>query len=93
METVVPGQTRTSPPRDNRKTAVSAPAVSDDPAAILLPSTITSPGFPVTGTIEGAPWARSESSAGGLDRAFLCAFKSSGGFSRTVSRLPSSSHV
>ena len=42
-ETVVPGQTRTSPPLDKCSTAVSLPAVRDDPAAKRLPASTTSP--------------------------------------------------
>src|SRR6266851_7158650 len=35
-DTVVPGQTCTSPPLDKRRTAVSGPAVIAEPASLLL---------------------------------------------------------
>src|SRR5258708_12437703 len=36
IDTVVPGQTCTSPPLDRRRTAVSGPAVIAEPASLLL---------------------------------------------------------
>src|SRR5438270_7507142 len=42
-ETVVPGHTRTSPPRPRRSTAVSLPALTDDPGARLLPANSNAP--------------------------------------------------
>src|SRR5262252_9511771 len=42
-DTVVPGQTCTSPPRDRRSVAVSAPAVIDEPEARPLPATACGP--------------------------------------------------
>src|SRR5579863_2706193 len=92
-ERVVPGQTRTSPPRDNRSTAVSLPAVRDDPAAKRLPASTTSPTPLVTGTAAGSVSGASDTSFGGWTGGFLAAFGSSGGFSLTVKRFPAMSHV
>ncbi len=53
-ETVVPGQTCTSPPRCKRRMAVSTPAVSEEPVAMRLPAITTAPEFPgVIGTATG----------------------------------------
>src|ERR1700722_14142644 len=38
-ETVVPGQTRTSPPRPSRNTAASEPALIDEPGGTFPPAT------------------------------------------------------
>src|ERR1039458_2006560 len=93
-ETVVPGQTRTSPPLDKRKTAVSLPAVRDDPAANRLPANITSPTPLVTGTTAGAAAGASDSACGGWNGVFfLAALGSSAGFSRTIRRSPATSQV
>src|SRR5579863_3504837 len=93
-ETVVPGQTRTSPPLDNRNTAVSLPAVSDDPAANRLSANTTSPTPLVTGTNAGVSAGAIESTCGSWESGFLlAAFGSSAGFSRTISRLPAASQL
>src|ERR1022692_2827517 len=73
-ETVVPGQTRTSPPLANRNTVVSLPAVRDDPAANRLSGTTTSPIPLLTGTTAGAAAANT---CGGWNGDFLLsAFRS-----------------
>src|SRR5260370_15988676 len=91
-ERVVPGQTRTSPPLARRNTAVSLPAVRDDPAANRLPASTTSPRPLVTGTTTGAAGANAIT-CGGWKGVFLLAFGSSGGFNRTISRFPAASQV
>src|SRR6202163_5050690 len=48
-DTVVPGQTCTSPPLDRRRTAVSGPAVIAAPASLLL-SLPATPGGPAART-------------------------------------------
>src|SRR5260370_27936274 len=53
-DTVVPGQTWTSPPLDRRRTAVSGPAVIEEPAppSFLLPANASGPPArtpPITG--------------------------------------------
>src|SRR5580698_496972 len=93
-ESVVPGQTRTSPPRERCNTAVSLPAVRDDPAANRLPANTTSPTPPVTGTTAGVATGVNDKTCGGWNGDFLlAAFGSSGGFSRTIRRLPATSQV
>src|ERR1019366_38706 len=101
-ETVVPGQTRTSPPLDNRNTAVSLPAVRDDPAANCLPANTTSPTPLVTGTTAGAAAGANDSTCGGWNGGFFAAafppsfgslVGSPAGFSRTIRRLPATSQV
>jgi hypothetical protein len=53
-ETVVPGHTRTSPPRASLSTAVSSAAVIDDPEATRLPASTSVPELPTaTGTAAG----------------------------------------
>src|SRR5208337_2017285 len=53
-DTVVPGQTRTSPPRPRRRIAVSEPAVTEEPGITLLPASNTVPLEPfVSGTAAG----------------------------------------
>src|ERR1700678_2341354 len=91
-ETVVPGQTRTSPPLDKYNTAVSLPAVRDDPAANRLPDNTTSPTPLVTGTTAGVAAGVNASTCGGWKGDFLLAVFGSlsvspGGFSRTISRF------
>ncbi len=71
-ETVVPGQTRTSPPRDRRRTAVSAPAVIDEPDPMRLSATTNDPVPPVTGTIAGAS-SRRQRGRRGRSRRWLLA--------------------
>src|SRR5271166_668645 len=93
-ETVVPGQTRTSPPRDNASVVVSLPAVRDDPAANRLSATTTSPIPLLTGIAAGAAVVDNDTTCGGWN-GDLAAFASaieSGGFSRTIRRLPAASH-
>src|SRR5690242_3431188 len=64
-ETVVPGHTRTSPPRPRRKTAESDPAVTDDPVAILRPANITAPELPTDPAMLGCtPRLKAEAAAG-----------------------------
>src|SRR5271157_4625111 len=101
-ETVVPGQTRTSPPLDKCSTAVSLPAVRDDPAAKRLPANTTSPTPLVTGTTAAVAAGASERTCGGwkgdlLPAAFGSSFASLFGsevaFSRTIRRLPATSQV
>jgi len=76
----VRGQRRISPPRDSFRTAVSGPVVRDDPAAIRLPASVTSPP-PVTGTIAAAT-GLSDNSLGDWSGDFLFrAFPSSEAFS------------
>src|ERR1700683_3966966 len=89
-ETVVPGQTRTSPPLDNANTVVSLPAVKEDPAANRLSATTTSPTPLETGTT--ATPGDSEMDCGGCGDFLFAAFGSSGGLSRTIRRLPAASH-
>src|SRR5882672_3311183 len=94
IEIVVPGQTRTSPPLDKRNTAVSLPAVKDDPAANCLPAIKTSPSPLVTGTTAGVAAGVSVSACGGWRGDFLLAtLGSSGGFSRTIKVSPETSQV
>src|SRR5580658_2059717 len=74
-ETVVPGQTRTSPPLDKSSTAVSLPAVRDDPAAKRFPAKTTSPTPPVTGTA-GAAGANERTCGGWEEDVLLAALRS-----------------
>src|SRR5258708_37319201 len=91
-ETVVPGQTRTSPPLDNRNTAVSPPAVKDDPAANCLPAITTSPSPLVTGTTAGVATGASGSTCGGWrGDVLLAAVRASAGFRRTLTVSPQTS--
>src|SRR5271169_905914 len=93
-ETVVPGQTRTSPPLDNFNTAVSLPAVKVDPAANCLPASTTSPTPLLTGTTTGSAEGAAESTCGGWNGDFLPAvLGASIGFSRTIKRSPATSQV
>src|ERR1700752_644475 len=95
-ETVLPGQTCSSPPRAICRTAVSVLAVMEEPLPMRLPAITADPvGREATGTIAGcatdpnvetvAGWA----GGGGL----ALAFGSSGGFNRIVKRLPAPSQV
>src|SRR5271166_2671630 len=89
-ETVVPGQTSTSPPLAKRRIVVLEPAMSDDPAARLLEIT-TLPTPSEAGTTTGPFGEPKASAAGGCD--FLSAeFASSGALNRIISRFPASSH-
>src|ERR1700688_4553069 len=92
-ESVVPGQTRTSPPLAKRSTVVSLPAVRDDPAANCLPANTTSLTPLLTGTAASAATGAIDSTCGGWDGEFWLAFASSGGFRRTISRFPAASQV
>ncbi len=66
-ETVVPGHTRTSPPRVSLIMAVSAPAVMDDPDATRLPVSTSEPELPTaTGTAAGCTPVVSAGTDGGL---------------------------
>src|SRR5229473_3276065 len=67
-ETVVPGQTRISPPRDRLSTAVSAPAVTDDPPARRVPASTTAPEPPeLSGTTAGRTPVEKVATEGGCD--------------------------
>src|SRR5271170_6151594 len=91
-ETVVPGQTRTSPPLDKCSIAVSLPAVRDEPAAKRLPANTTSPTPLVTGTTAGSAAGANDATCGGskgdfLPAALAASLASPGGFRRTIRRL------
>src|SRR5208282_233073 len=93
-ETVVPGHTRTCPPRASCSTAVSLPAVNEDPETILrLPASTTAPDPLVTGTAAGAVPRSRPGTLGICAGGVLLAFTSSGGFNRTINRLPAPSQV
>src|SRR6266436_3861517 len=93
-ESVVPGQIRTSPPLDKRNTAVSPPAVRDDPAENCLPAITTSPTPLVIGTTAGVATGVSDSTWRGWRGDFLlAALGSSAGFSRTIKVSPETSQV
>src|SRR5215831_15810431 len=86
-ETVVRGQTRTSPPRVNRRRAVSSPAVIDDPDATRLPVSTSEPDVPIaTGTAAGCTPAVNAGTEGGLAETASSALK------RMRRRLPIASH-
>src|SRR5262249_33599859 len=73
---VVFGQTRTSPPRVNRSTAVSSPAVIDDPDATRLPVSTSEPEVPTaTGTAAGCTPAVNAGTEGGLAEVVSSALK------------------
>src|SRR5271165_4379656 len=91
-ETVVPGQMRISPPRGSWTTAVSVPAVREDPAARRLAATATEPDPLVTGTI-GAASVDRLAVVGACAGDFLLAFTSSGGVRWTRRRLPAPSQL
>src|SRR5208282_371233 len=99
MESVVPGQTRTSPPRDKCRTAVSLSAVREAPAARRLPASTTSPIPLLTGTTAGVAGGVNDRTCGGWEGEFLLAsvsgssFGSGRRFRRTIRRLPAASHV
>src|ERR1700722_1162527 len=91
-EIVVPGQIRTSPPRNRRNTVVSAPAVTDDPLPIRVPDTTTEPlPPPAAGTSAGVVVTPSVGTDG--VSALLSALVSPGGLRRIISRLPAPSQV
>src|SRR5580698_2158805 len=96
-EIEVPGQTRTSPPLGMRSTAVSEPAVTDEPAARLLAEIIEPPEPPATGTTVGEAADKlsdGRATVGGWNSdGFLPAVKSPGGLRRTIMRLPAPSQV
>src|SRR6202035_5645659 len=92
-ETVVPGHTRTSPPRERCSTAVSEPAITEDPAAMRRPASRTDPWPAVTGTKAGAGVIARDGAERGWNGDFPAAFTSSGGLRRTIKRLPAPSHV
>src|SRR5437764_15334964 len=93
-ESVVPGQTRTSPPRDNSKTAVSLPAVNVDPAANCLPAITTSPTPLVTGTATVVAVGVIESTCGGCRGDFwLAELGPSAGFRCTIKVSPETSQL
>src|SRR5437879_1147093 len=92
-ETVVPGQTRTSPPRGNCKIAVSEPAVTEEPAPRRFPARTTVPDPLVTGTTVGVAVIARLATVGGWNGDFLPAVSSSAGWRRTIRRLPAASHV
>src|ERR1700746_2469837 len=86
-ETVVPGHTRTSPPRVRRRIAVSSPAVMEDPDATRLAVSTSDPDVPIaTGTAAGCTPAVKAGTDGGLAVA-----ASSAGLCITR-RLPIDSH-
>src|SRR3979409_394803 len=91
-ETVVPGHTRTSPPCERCNTAVSEPAVTDEPEPMRLPASTTAPCPPETGTSAGDV-VEKLTTDGGWKGDFVPAFGSSGGFKRTRSRFPAASQV
>src|ERR1700685_2874043 len=94
METVVPGQTRTSPPRVNRSSVVSLPAVKADPTAERLPATTTSPIPLVTGTATGVTEGDSDVVCGNWEGGVFLATAGFGiGLRRTIKRSPATSHV
>src|SRR5579864_1229879 len=87
-ETVVPGHTRTSPPRVRRRIAVSSPAVLEDPDATRLPVSTSDPDVPIaTGTAAGCTPAVNAGTDGGL------AVAASSGLMRMRRRLPMASQV
>ena len=94
-ETVVPGHTRTSPPRARCRTSVSDPAVTDDPEPSRLPASTSAPAPPVTGTTAGAAPIDIPAATGGtIGGDFLLpAFTSSAGLRRIINRLPAPSQV
>src|ERR1700747_3522596 len=49
-DTVVPGQTCTSPPLDRLRTAVSGPVVTEEPEFALSPASASGPGARTTAT-------------------------------------------
>src|SRR6266700_3455140 len=77
-ETVVPGHTRTSPPADKRRIAVSDPAVIADPEPIRLPANTKAPEPLVTGITAGAP-LRDRPDIAGCNATALLAFISPAG--------------
>src|SRR5208337_3125737 len=102
IETEVPGHTKTSPPRDRRRIAVSEPAVSDEPAARRLPASTNAPEPPVRGRAAGAvsgdgPGGRFGPAGGWPDVAVFppvtSAFPLSGGLRRISRRLLTISQV
>src|SRR5277367_2087045 len=94
-ETVVPGQTRISPPRDKARTAVSEVAVTEAPAPMRLPASTTVPGPPDTGTTAGAEAvARVDAAGGGVFwRESALELESPAGFRRIIRRFPAASQV
>src|ERR1700676_2014619 len=87
-DTVVPGQTSTSPPRSNRKTDVSDPAVTEDPATARLPARTTVPDEPgASGTAAGWIPCVNAGTVSGL------AVAPSEETRRTIKRLPAASQV
>src|ERR1700683_1292710 len=90
-EIVVPGQIRTSPPRDRRSTAVSAPAVTDDPFPIRVPDNTTEPLPPVEGTMAAVAVVPNVGTEDASE--LLSALASPGGLRRIISRLPAPSQV
>src|ERR1051326_6903811 len=94
-ETVVPGQTRTSPPRGRCRTVVSDPAVTEDPAPMRLPDIAMELEPAVTGTTDASFVSEKPVAVSGSNT-FLPAFTSSGGLSRTIDRKSkrlNSSHI
>src|SRR5271157_5956533 len=57
-DTVVPGQTCTSPPLDRRRTAVSGPAVIAEPAPPSLPASASGPAARTAATTGGGAGVR-----------------------------------
>src|SRR5580700_7479368 len=87
-DTVVPGQTSTSPPLCRRSTDVSEPAVTEEPAAARLPARTTEPEEPgPSGTAAGWIPCVKAGTDGGL------AVTSSEERRRTIKRLPAASQV
>src|SRR5260370_19760187 len=91
-ETVVPGQMRISPPRGSCSTAVSVPAVSEEPDASRLAATATEPDPLLTGTT-GLASVDKLAAVGACDGDFLVASTSSGVLRRTMRRLPAPSQL
>src|SRR5579872_606683 len=92
-ESVVPGHTRTSPPRGKCKMVVSDPAVMDDPDPSRPASMTAEPVSLVTGITSASLVSAKPAATGGSDDAdFLPAFTSPGGRSLTIKRFPAPSH-
>src|SRR5579872_2603069 len=92
IESVVPGQTRTSPPRGKCKMVVSDPAVMEDPEPSRAAAMTAEPVSLVTG-MTSASFVRANPAAlgGSADADFLPAFTSPGGRSLIINRFPAPS--
>src|SRR5215472_9497108 len=89
--TVVPGHTRTSPPRGRCRTVVSEPALIEEPAA-RFPADITAEPVSLTGMTASSEFSvKPVAIVGCTGAAFFPALTSSGGLSRTIRRPPAPS--